>query len=416
MSQELSPLQRYFLKATPDALQSPGGCITRPFLVHGSHYSKQLWDWDSYWLTKGLLALRPVAEPALAKKMLEHIQGCWMNLLEHQAPNGAIPILIMPDNPDVFSCTSDETQERNQAKPILGQYALDVAKSIGDFQWIKPYLAGLLKFHERWAKRYGTPTGLLVWGADVAVGVDNDPTTYGRPEFSSANLLLNCLYYRDLISTAEIAEQLEAHPEARSLRLQADRVGQAILEECWDPIDEFFYTVDVQCKDQRDLYIPKEIKRGMDMNWRTLHLKVKMFTGFLPMWAGLATREQARALVEKHLKNPAEFAAAHGVPTLAKNEKMYCPEIESGNPSNWLGPLWMLVQYLVYEGLRRYDFHAEANELSRKTLGLLVGDIEKTGTLHECYHPDTGKPNHVKDFFSWNSLPLIMEQDQRSGA
>ena len=413
MSQELSPLQRYFLKAVPSALQPAEGCLTHPYLVHGEGYQRQLWDWDSYWLSKGLLALMPVAEPALATSMLEHMQGCWKNLLEHQAPNGAIPILIMPDNPDVFSCTSDATQERNQAKPILGQYALDVAKATGDFQWIKPYFSGLKKFHDRWAQRYGTACGLLVWGADVAAGVDNDPTTFGRPEFSSANLLLNCLYYRDLLATAEIADHLEAKAEAEHLRLLADRLSRALQAECWDPIDQFFYTVDVQCKDQRDLYIPKDIPRGMSMNWQTLCLKVKLFTGFLPMWAGIATQEQAQLLVEKHLNNPAEFKAAYGVPTLARNEKMYCPEIESGNPSNWLGPLWMLAQYLVYEGLRRYNFNDEANELTRKTLELLEGDIEKTGTLHECYHPDTGKPNHVANFFSWNCLPLIMEQNPR---
>ena len=41
-------------------------------------------------------------------------------------------------------------------------------------------------------------TGLLVWGDDVAIGNDNDPTTFGRPFFSSANLLLNCLFHQDL--------------------------------------------------------------------------------------------------------------------------------------------------------------------------------------------------------------------------
>jgi hypothetical protein len=39
-----------------------------------------------------------------------------------------------------------------------------------------------------------------VWGDDVAIGDDNDPTTFGRPFFSSANLLLNCLFYQDLLA------------------------------------------------------------------------------------------------------------------------------------------------------------------------------------------------------------------------
>jgi putative isomerase len=148
--------------------------------------------------------------------------------------------------------------------------------------------------------------------------------------------------------------------------------------------------------------------KGADMSWGTLPLKVKLFTGFLPMWCGIATPEQASVLVGCHLRNPAEFSAEWGVPSLARNEKMYAPQVNSSNPSNWLGPVWLVADFMVYEGLLRYGFAADARNLADKTVRLLQQDLEQTGTLHECYHPETGKPNFNSGFLSWNVLAALM--------
>ena len=130
----------------------------------------------------------------------------------------------------------------------------------------------------------------------MAIGNDNDPTTFGRPFFSSANLLLNCLFYQDLNAAAELATLLNRSPDASRLRRQAKSVGEAIQSLCWDPRDSFYYTADVQCVDRRRELIPS-VKPGMDMSWQALPLRIQVFTGFLPLWCGLATPEQATALV-----------------------------------------------------------------------------------------------------------------------
>lgn len=245
--------------------------------------------------------------------------------------------------------------------------------------------------------------GLLVWGSDVAVGVDNDPTTYCRPEFSSGSLLLNCLYYEDLSASAELAFLLDEPAVAADLRAKAESIRRAIQTECWDENDGFYYTVDVQCEDLRDKYL-SGIPKGMDTSWQTLPLKVKVFTGFLPMWCGIATEEHARTMVERHLRNAGEFDCLFGVRTLAATEKMYNTNTNTSNPSNWLGPVWILSNYLVYIALKRYGYDQDARELADKTLKLLQSDIESSGCLHECYHPETGEPNFNHGFFSWNIL------------
>lgn len=408
MSSQHDPLENYFLNAVRDILRPASGFLKHPYIVPGGHYSDQLWDWDSFWVSKGYLALLKRMDPALAREVISAAQGSWKNFMENQAENGTIPILIKSDDRDVFHCADDHGIEHNQAKPILAQLAWEVSEAIGDTEWVRPYFPQLLKFYDRWFSRYGTPAGLLVWGSDVAIGVDNDPTTYGRPEFSSANLLLNCFCYKDLITGTQLAQALNLKEEARILSERAEALKIAIQAECWDEVDGFFYTVDVQCRDARDIYIPKHIPRGMEMAWKTLPLKIKVFTGFLPMWCGVATRKQARQLVERHLRNENEFNTASGVPTLAKCEKMYAPDVKSGNPSNWLGPVWILPNYMIYSGLMEYGFHEDAALLAQKTRNLLRNDIERSGTIHEYYHPDTGFSDFNPGFLSWNVLATMM--------
>ena len=401
----MNDLQVHFLEQVGKILRPPSKSLPFPYLVPGGIFIDELWDWDSFWLTQGMLPLlNHVSNPERAR-FLEHAEGSWKNFFENQGPNGALPIMAKPDQPDFFGCTR-EGLEMNQGKPVFGQFALLIARFKGDYTWISPYFDRLLRFHDRWFSHYGSSTGLLTWGSDVAIGTDNDPSVYGRPEFSSAHLLLNCLMCEDLAAASQIARALGRN-EADGLAQQSEGLKAAVQRECWDQVDEFFYTVDVRCEDHRARYLPT-IKRGMDTSWKSVPIKVKSFTGFLPLWCGIATAEQAEALVKKHFVNPDEFAAPWGLRSLAQNERMYEPLTDSANPSNWLGPVWIVASYMVYEGLRRYGYHAEAARLAEQTIGLLEADLAKTGRLHECYDPETGKPNFNADFLSWNVLAGLM--------
>lgn len=403
-----SLLERHILTQIESVTRPPLGILKHPFLVPGGIFHDELWDWDSFWITKATVAIHHQLEEPFKGTFINYAIGSWINFFEHQSSDGIVPIMIKSDNSDFFGCAAGGEIPRNQAKPVFGQFALAVSSLTGDSTWVGPYFDRLLKFYDRWFSYYGTGSGLLVWGTDVAIGVDNDPTTYGRPAFSSANLLLNCLLYADLIAAADLAGRLGRSGDSGKLLAQAESLGLAIQRECWDAEDGFFYTVDVQCDDHRSKYLPG-LKPGMDMTWRTLPLKVKMFTGFLPMWCGIATDEQARRLVEEHLRNENEFWAPFGLRSVSRGERMYEPAIDSANPSNWLGPIWIVASYMVYEGLKRYGYAADAAELAEKTQLLLEEDLRKTGTLHECYHPDTGSPNFNADFLSWNVLALLMK-------
>jgi putative isomerase len=310
-------------------------------------------------------------------------------------------------NADPFGTLKpDRAKSQNQAKPVFGQLALLIADELGSVDWLAPSFDKLLRFYASWVAGNQSSIGLLVWGNDVAIGNDNDPTTSGRPFFSSANLLLNCLFYEDLKAAAELARRLNRPADQQRLRAQARTLGEQIQKYCWDPRDQFYYTADVQCVDRRRELIPN-VKPGMDMSWHCLPLRIQTFTGFLPLWCGLATPDQAKALVQVNYLADDRFRGNWGVRSLSSKESMYCLDFSS-NPSNWLGPVWLIVNYFVWKGLKDFGFTNEADKLADQTLQLLSTDLARNGSLNEYYHPDTGMALSHKGFMDWNLLVLEM--------
>ena len=107
------------------------------------------------------------------------------------------------------------------------------------------------------------------------------------------------------------------------------------------------------------------------------------------------------------LATRARSPRAYGIRSLSRLEKMYNLRA-SNNPSNWLGPVWGMSNYLVFRGLVKYGFDDDARELAEKTVRLFGRDLETSGALHEYYHPDTGEPIMTKGFQNWNFLVLNM--------
>lgn len=403
-------LLHHFAQSAPLLLRAPSGILRHPSIAQsapGKAYSTQFWDWDTLWTSQGLFRLAALQHAeSLKQKLCEHVAGSLLNFLEHASPDGQLPIMMTADNPDAFRIVAKSETSRNQAKPVFGQLGLLVADHGGDVKWLEPHFDSLLRFYDSWVKHNSSSTGLLVWGDDVAVGDDNDPTTFGRPFFSSANLLLNCLFYQDLLASAELASRLGRPGDQARLSSQAKELAERIHKYCWDPRDSYYYTVDVQCVDHRAELIPT-VRPGMAMSWNCLPLRIQMFTGFLPLWCGIAPQEIAHELVSTNYLADDRLCAPWGVRSLSNRETMYCMNFSS-NPSNWLGPIWIISNYFVWKALQRYGYKKEADALADKTILLLSKDLETNGSLNEYYHPDTGAALSHKGFIDWNLLVMEM--------
>ena len=377
-----------------ECFREPDGLLKHPFIVPGSCYANELWDWDS-WLTD--LALREIAAP---EEIEVYEKGCVLNFLEHVDAEGRMPIFISPRK---TALTAFGEGEKNIHKPCLAQHALLIAGRDGNAEWLRDKF-DRIGLYLGWYDRFCLhESGLYVWLNDFAIGVDNDPCTFYRPPKSSGSIYLNCLMYMELLAAAQLAGMLGKDDADNRYRAKAERLRAAIQEQCWDERDGFFYNVDTNL-----LPVDKtqNLHSGCPRHWSTLLQRIEVWACFLPMWAGIATPEQAGRMVE-HYRDDRTYHAPFGVRTLSKMEKMYAI-IKSGNPSCWLGPVWGVSNYLVFDGLRRYGFTADARELAEKTIALFGRDIEAIGQLHEYYDPETGAGVNHPGFQNWNFLAVNM--------
>jgi putative isomerase len=408
--QHADALLRYFAANAPLMLWAPDGILKHPSVsqsLPGKNYSTQLWDWDTLWTSQGLFRVAALQhDEPLKQKLCEHVSGSLLNFLDHASADGRIPIMMMANDPDPFHVLGSNAISKNQAKPVFGQLGLLASDQRGEVGWLAPYFDKILRFYDSWTAHNTSSIGLLVWGDDVAIGVDNDPTTFGRPFFSSANLLLNCLFYEDLVASAELARRLGRAKDHDRLSAQAQTLAQQIRMYCWDSRDSYYYTADVQCVDRRAELIPN-VPRGMDMSWKCLPLRIQTFTGLLPLWCGIATQAQADELVKINYLADDRLRARWGVRSLSSRETMYSVA-RSSNPSNWLGPVWIVVNYFAWKALQRYGFQKEAAALADKTIALLASDLNVNGSLNEYYDPDTGAALSHNGFMDWNLLVLEM--------
>jgi putative isomerase len=303
--------------------------------------------------------------------------------------------------------------DTNMHKPCLAQHAAFLTKlSGGDAEWLRERFFFLQAFVNRYKNHQRhKATGLYYWIDDAAIGVDNDPSTYMRPPRSSGSIYLNCLMYKELLALVYLCQRLNTGEIAVLYQRDADELKAAIQRHCWDERDGFFYSVDLDLLPFEPRPFSGDprliLHSGYPRDYDCLIQRLGVWSGFLALWSGVATPDQARRAVQEHYRNEKTFNAPYGVRTLSKMEKMYNVRA-SGNPSLWTGPIWGVSNYMVFRGLVDYGFEAEARELAEKTIRLFARDFERFGALHEYYLPDSGEPVLNKGFQNWNYLVLNM--------
>ena len=380
--------------------REPKGILKHPYIVPGATYKESLWDWDS-WLTN--VALRQMfVKTGEENAFSDYEKGCVLNFLDNSRESGCTSPMLKPDRNRIDEAPEFST---NMHKPVLAQHAAFIIKSVpDDAGWFKPYIGKLDKFLKSYIKYQKHENGIFFWLDDAGIGVDNDPCTFYRPPKSSGSIFLNCMMYKELLSMEYICNFYGEKELAEFYREQANELLKSVREHCWDEKDGFYYSVDL------NLYPvdpESEMHCGCPRHWDSLIQRIGCWSGFLAMWAGIATPEEAKRMVEENLKDIKSFCAPYGVRTLSKYEKMYCVKA-SGNPSCWLGPVWGISNYLVFKGLVRYGFVDEAKELAEKSIKLFGKDIEKNGCMSEYYDPETGEGVFNHGFQNWNLLVLNM--------
>jgi len=161
---------------------------------------------------------------------------------------------------------------------------------------------------------------------------------------------LNSLLYLMEMQTAEIAGLLGLADEAQIWRSRAIARAERINQLLWDARDGLYY----------------------DYNFEHHRLRKYAFlTTFYPLWAGIATPEQAARVAG----NLSKFEQPGGLQTST---------LASGN--QWDAPFgWAPLQLIAVQGLRRYGFSEAADRIAMKFLSLVRDEYRKSGTIVEKY-------------------------------
>jgi Mannosylglycerate hydrolase MGH1-like glycoside hydrolase domain len=270
-------------------------------------------------------------------------------------------------------------------KPFLAQLAVLGSQQTGSYAWLRgeDYVK-LQKYLDRWFAYDANHNGLPVWNSSDASGMDNQISRSGNLDsYFDEGVDLACYLYRELEAMAVISGKLGMPKEQAEYKAHAQRLKNLINTVFWDDKDGFYY----------------------DRNEKTgQRIRIKSVAGFSPLWAGVATPEQASRLVHEHLMNPKEFWPAYPVPTYALTEPDFYEGTRRGE-CNWRGNTWIPSNFMIFLGLMHYGFYQQAHELADRTYEMA---LHKNPVTREYYNSKTGQGYGMNPFWGWSSLAYIM--------
>ncbi len=337
-----------------------------------------IWSWDS-WKHARALAL---FAPDLARDQLRV-------MLDHQAPDGMIP--------DVIYVDSTENNWRDTKPPLAAWAAHGIFRATADTSFVAEVYPALLAYHRWWYRErdhdgnglceYGSTDGSLIaaaWesGMDNAVRFDGARMVRNGPDswsMDQESVDLNAYLFAEKGYLADLAEAVGEEADAANLRGDADRLRDLIRSTHFDEETGYFYDVDLESK---------------------AFVRVPGPEGWIPLWAGVASRDQADQ-VEQIMTDSVTFAARVPFPTLAMNQPEFDP-----TEGYWRGPVWLDQAYFAVRGLERYGYQGKARELQGRLLTSPRG-LPGDGPIYENYHPRTGEGLNAPHF-SWSAAHLLL--------
>lgn len=185
------------------------------------------------------------------------------------------------------------------------------------------------------------------------------------------DLNFNCIFIRANEHLKKIAKTIDREVPAELVTSM--KKTKIALEQLWDAYTGQYYS----------------------RNFATHKLiKVSSIATLLPLYAGSVTDERAEHLV-KVLKNQHMFSPKFPVPTVPVNSEWFNPTVY------WQGSTWINMNWLIIDGLKRYGYDKEAEDLKAKTLALI-----EPSSFDEYFSPLDGQPAGVQNF-SWTAALTI---------
>lgn len=361
----------------------PAGELKHSGLFPSYHYVwfHGFWAWDSW---KHAVAIAQF-DTGLAKEQIRA-------MYDFMDENGFIADCIYRD-------TTIENHNFRNTKPPLSAWAVwKIFEADNDLSFLNEMYPKLYKQHFWWYQfrdndqdglcEYGSKDGTIIaakWesGMDNAVRFDSSQILKNNADAYSLNqesVDLNSYLYAEKSYLTLIAVEINKEKDAAMFRNERDLLKSKIQSQFYDSESNWFY--DTSLDDHR-------------------FIKVMGCEGWLPLWAKVASKEQALA-VKNNIMRPDYFNAKIPLQTLSASHPKYTPD-----GGYWRGPVWLDQSYFGIKGLINYNFNNEADELSYKLFHNAEGVLEKGKSIRENYNPETGAGLEAENF-SWSAAHYLL--------
>jgi alpha,alpha-trehalase len=377
-----------------------------PFVVPGGRFN-ELYGWDSYFEALGLLQ---DGRLDLGQGMVEH----FLYEIRHYG--------------QILNANRSYYLTRSQP-PFLTSMGLAVHAHLPEGpsrdQWLRRVIETAIREYETvWmGKRRLTPTGLSRYHAD---GIGMPPETEEghfdavlRPYAAAAGMDVRA-YSRRYLKREIVEPALDAHfVHDRTMRESghdtSNRLEGCAADLCTVDLNSLLYKYEIdiartlesfgghldlengtrheaaewhaRARRRQDLVnaLLWDEERGMFFDYdfvRKRRTGYESATTLYPLWAGLASREQARLLVERALPR---FEAAGGL--VAGTEASRGPVTEERPQRQWDYPFgWPPHQMLAWQGLLDHGFTEAAQRLAYRWLLMITRNAaDYNGTIPEKY-------------------------------
>ena len=174
---------------------------------------------------------------------------------------------------------------------------------------------------------------------------------FGGATHHYAAVDLNSLLYKTETDLGWMSRELGREQDAADWAVKARERQSKVDRYCWN--------------ESRGLFFDYDFENGKQSSY-------EFATTFYPLWAGLASAEQAKAVA----RNFRLFDRPGGIDTST---------VTSG--AQWDDPFgWAPLQLIAVEGLRRYGDSADAETASQQFLSMVAENFRRDGTIREKYN------------------------------